>query len=386
MEIRRKIDTDTTIVFPLIDQANRPFYKSGAVPTNMATIYYWNDIGGVYDSVTSTNDPVEIGTSGVYSLDLTGDEMNVDPTYPIVVVIKDTGTSFDTQAVVINVDETQADVAKWVGSTVSAETAGIPSVDAKRISNSDTTANALETVFTTTNNTIAMHLKELHVEANDGTVPWSVVSSASSGMHVSGTSYGMQIEASNGPAIDASGSTYGIYAWTAGGYAGAKFYNTTGDAVIMGSGAAGKDLVLSNGRFQSEAGDLIAVNTTQVEGVDATDAIETAVAAAIPADALIYRMSCAASFKSDDLMLSVWVSNSNEVLSAGVTIANVEVRKAEDNSVLWDIADLEWSATADGRFVAVKEVTPERSTAYVVSADVTIDAVTYTMITSFVRL
>jgi len=81
MEISKKKNTATYIMFPLIDATNAPDYWSGmtwASAANTSIKGRYSDSNAAYASQAISNTPVEYDTDGLFSLQLTQAEMNHD--------------------------------------------------------------------------------------------------------------------------------------------------------------------------------------------------------------------------------------------------------------------------------------------------------------------
>jgi hypothetical protein len=113
--------------FPVLDNTGSPVSGAAALDSERSI-----DGAAFADC---TNEATEIGTSGIYYLDLTSGEMNGDA---VVVRVQTTTTDAKTTVLVFYPEEAgdyRSDVVQWLGTAVTAGTAGVPNVDITRIAN-----------------------------------------------------------------------------------------------------------------------------------------------------------------------------------------------------------------------------------------------------------
>ena len=75
MEIVHKKNTAYYLVIPMVDSATPASFKAGLSPTDTA---YSKDAAGVWTALNTDDVLTEIGSTGVYALNLTAAEMNHD--------------------------------------------------------------------------------------------------------------------------------------------------------------------------------------------------------------------------------------------------------------------------------------------------------------------
>ena len=89
MELLRKSNTASAVVFPLVSLAARPDFKSGAT-FEAGDVKVIRHTGGAWNVANIGTLPVEISTTGNYYIPLTATELNPDDTkYPVIVKIVD---------------------------------------------------------------------------------------------------------------------------------------------------------------------------------------------------------------------------------------------------------------------------------------------------------
>jgi len=93
MEIQRTKNVAGYISFPMVDKTNPETFKSGESVTDTA---YYKDGAGAWTSLAITDTVSEIGSTGLYELDLTAGELNHDQ-----IIIKLTAANSQDQAVLI---------------------------------------------------------------------------------------------------------------------------------------------------------------------------------------------------------------------------------------------------------------------------------------------
>ena len=104
MELFRRKNEATVIVFPMVTTAGPETFDTGETVTDTA---YYSDAGGAWTSLAITDTVSEIGTTGLYELSLTAAEMNHDH-----IIIKLTSTNAADTAIVIHtraIDDLGAD-------------------------------------------------------------------------------------------------------------------------------------------------------------------------------------------------------------------------------------------------------------------------------------
>lgn len=102
MEVSRVKNVASYFVFPMVDKTTPESYKSGETVTDTA---YYKDGAGSWTSLAITDTVSEIGSTGLYSIDLTAGEMNHDQ-----IVIKLTATnSADTTIEISTIANPSAD-------------------------------------------------------------------------------------------------------------------------------------------------------------------------------------------------------------------------------------------------------------------------------------
>lgn len=184
MEIFRKKNEATYIAFPMVTTANPETFDTGETVTDTA---YYKDGAGAWTSLAITDTVSEVGSTGVYTLDLTAAEMNHDRIFikmtstnaadtliTIVTFARDfddlafpttAGNSIDvtatgevgvdfanvagtlTNANLAFVDANErVDVGEWLGTAVTSGTGG-PDVNVNAISDDTTAAINLEAAY-----------------------------------------------------------------------------------------------------------------------------------------------------------------------------------------------------------------------------------------------
>ena len=93
MYLYLKKNEATEIVIPAIDTADHDVFKSGLSPVDTA---YYKDGTGAWTSLAIADTFAEIGSTGVYEISLTSDEMNHD-----YIVIKVSASGMSDTAIVI---------------------------------------------------------------------------------------------------------------------------------------------------------------------------------------------------------------------------------------------------------------------------------------------
>lgn len=75
MEIVHKKNTAYHLAIPMVDSSTPASFKTGLT---IATSAYSRDGSGAWTTLTLTDSFAEIGSTGIYEVDLTADEMNHD--------------------------------------------------------------------------------------------------------------------------------------------------------------------------------------------------------------------------------------------------------------------------------------------------------------------
>jgi len=112
MEIHLKKNEAAYITFPMVSKTGPELFDTGETVTDTA---YYKDGAGSWTSLAITDTATEIGTTGVYSIDLTASEMNHD-----LIMIKVTATNSADSMLMIRTYA--ADVDDLVRSTTPANT------------------------------------------------------------------------------------------------------------------------------------------------------------------------------------------------------------------------------------------------------------------------
>ncbi|MCL5265192.1 MAG: hypothetical protein M1343_08385 [Chloroflexi bacterium] len=124
MEIFRKRNEATGVVFPLIDSANRPAFKTVATLA-AGDVKIISHSAGAWQAAanTATTTPTELGL-GYYYLPLTAAELNPDNSqYPVIIVCHDAvGAQWDDQSIVIWTRDVDMDDVMLAGSYVAPPT------------------------------------------------------------------------------------------------------------------------------------------------------------------------------------------------------------------------------------------------------------------------
>lgn len=104
MELLRKKNNSTKIVFPLIDMNNRPVYFTSDTWANLTnaniTAYSWADNESPA-SLTISGTPSQLGITGLWELTLTQSEMNPDSGTDDYIIIKLNADEIDEQTILI---------------------------------------------------------------------------------------------------------------------------------------------------------------------------------------------------------------------------------------------------------------------------------------------
>ena len=112
MEIRRKKNVATEIVFPMVDSTAPELFVTGET---VADEVYYHD-GGSWTSLAITDTVTEIGATGVYQLSLTSPELNHD-----LIAIKLTATNSVDQFIIISTGVVVVDLDTVIGDVVAGE-------------------------------------------------------------------------------------------------------------------------------------------------------------------------------------------------------------------------------------------------------------------------
>jgi hypothetical protein len=140
MELWRKKNVDTRILFPLVD-ADGDFVTGAAGLDSEWVSYDTADHGGAEPSFQDcTHEATEIGTTGIYYLDLQGAEVNKDFT---LILIKTSTSGAKTQAILITTRMQDADLINIAGAAVSESTSQL-GVNVVKVSGDSGAADNLE--------------------------------------------------------------------------------------------------------------------------------------------------------------------------------------------------------------------------------------------------
>ena len=101
MQIEHKKNTLYYLVFPMVDSLAPDSFKTGETVTDEA---YYKDGAGAWTSLPITDTVAEIGTTGLYEINLTAAEMNHDQ-----VIIKMTSTNTADSAFLFNLNTLAVD-------------------------------------------------------------------------------------------------------------------------------------------------------------------------------------------------------------------------------------------------------------------------------------
>ena len=93
MEIFRKKNEATIIVFPMVTAASPETFDTGETVTDTA---YYSDAEGTLTSLAITDTVSEIGSTGMYELSLTASEMNHD----LIIIKMTSGTAADSAIII----------------------------------------------------------------------------------------------------------------------------------------------------------------------------------------------------------------------------------------------------------------------------------------------
>lgn len=136
MQIEHKKNTAYYLSFPMVDSSTPASFKTGVSPVDTA---YSKDGAGAWTTLAITDTATQIASTGVYEIDLTAAEMNHDQ-----VMIKfavsgaaDTAFLFDMRTELAEdlgdgSGVVSANVTSWLGTAVTAESGGYPSVNVHR--------------------------------------------------------------------------------------------------------------------------------------------------------------------------------------------------------------------------------------------------------------
>lgn len=137
MEIHLKKNEAAYITFPMLTTANPETFDTGETVTDTA---YYKDGAGAWTTLAITDTVTEIGTTGVYSIDLTAAEMNHD-----LIMIKFTSTNAADTMVIIRTYA--VDVDDLVRATTPANTLDVDANGEVTVStNNDKTGYTVSTV------------------------------------------------------------------------------------------------------------------------------------------------------------------------------------------------------------------------------------------------
>lgn len=142
MEIFRKKNVDTRITFPIIDADGDPVTVAAGLDSEY-TSYDTADHGAAAPSFGDCgHEATEIGTTGIYYLDVAAAEINKDFTH---IQVKTSTSGAKTQHILITTRARDADVTLLLGTAwLTPGTAGTPDVNVKLISGDATAADNLE--------------------------------------------------------------------------------------------------------------------------------------------------------------------------------------------------------------------------------------------------
>lgn len=113
MELRLQKNTAAELMFPMVDSATPASFKSGLTVTDTG---YYKDGAGSWTALSITDTVTEIGTTGMYTLELTAGEMNHD-----LIMVKMTGTGAADSAIIIRTTPTVADAVQISGDAAAAD-------------------------------------------------------------------------------------------------------------------------------------------------------------------------------------------------------------------------------------------------------------------------
>lgn len=220
MELRLQKNAAAELMFPMVDSAAPASFKSGLTVTDTG---YYKDGAGSWTALSITDTVTEIGTTGMYTLELTAGEMNHD-----LIMIKMTGSGAADSAIIIRTTPTVA--------------------DAVQISGDAAAADALETMLDGTGgNTLT--LKSVVVNNNAGDAVSITASGANGrGIVVTGhnTGTGMYVTSPSGFGLHIRGGTTGAEIEGQGSsHAGLRCVNNAGSA--SGIVAIGDSGIFANG-------------------------------------------------------------------------------------------------------------------------------------------
>jgi len=126
MQIEHKKNTAYYLVFPMVDAATPAAFKTGVTPSDVG---YYKDGAGAWASLAITDTATEIGTSGIYEIDLTAAEMNHDQVLIKFTIAGTSGLAADTAFLLDMRTELAEDLGNGSGQ-VSLLTATQASIDA----------------------------------------------------------------------------------------------------------------------------------------------------------------------------------------------------------------------------------------------------------------
>lgn len=109
MELRLQKNVAAELMFPMVDSASPASFKSGLTVTDTG---YYKDGAGSWTVLTITDTVTEIGTTGMYTLELTAGEMDHD-----LIMIKMSGSGAADSAIIIRTTPTVANVLQVSGGT-----------------------------------------------------------------------------------------------------------------------------------------------------------------------------------------------------------------------------------------------------------------------------
>ncbi|MEE9293508.1 MAG: hypothetical protein V3W34_00885 [Phycisphaerae bacterium] len=146
MIIEHKKNTLFYLVLPMVDSTTPASFKTGLTVTDTA---YYKDGAGAWTALAITDTFSEIGTTGMYEIDLTGAELNHDRVLIKMTAAGAADSFVDFRMNVHTIDDVldgndRVDVGKWLSTAVTAGLGGRPAVDAQAISGSAIAADNVE--------------------------------------------------------------------------------------------------------------------------------------------------------------------------------------------------------------------------------------------------
>ncbi len=156
MELRLTKNVAAEIMFPMIDSADPNLFKSGLTVADTA---YYKDGVGSWTSLAITDTITEIGTTGMYTLEMTATELNHD-----LIMVKLTSAGAADSVVVIRTAQIMPSAD--IGSAVWGATLTLPGQVAP--SNTPSAQNALGFMYKLSRNRITQTSSQTTVYNDDG--------------------------------------------------------------------------------------------------------------------------------------------------------------------------------------------------------------------------